>query len=318
MQQLSEAGHRVVSDVAQRHGFSNEAVTVMLQAVAAGYGNQAQFNHHEFGGMGQWSAGGMLMIGDMFNDDLKGRVSNLCQELSSLVQGQDLFHVPAQTQSQSQGSGWHGQQGQSHGGFGANQMQGGRQQMQGGGTGASLFVPGTGQADWWPADLGQAGSVGAQNNLRYAYFPNARRLAIDVNGHITVYDTGDHQIGGFSQQQSGDQSLSFNSQFGLVRVADLPIITGENQRAGYFDPAQTGPVDQSPPAPLQQQAPQNMNAPDANARAAPAQQSQESPAPQMQPNEIFELIEKLADLQSRGILTDTEFETKKAELLSRL
>ena len=75
-----------------------------------------------------------------------------------------------------------------------------------------------------------AGSTGGQNNLRYAYFPGARRLAIDVNGQVTVYDTGEHQISGFSQQQSGDQSITFTSQFGLVRVADLPRINTTNPK----------------------------------------------------------------------------------------
>jgi hypothetical protein len=37
-----------------------------------------------------------------------------------------------------------------------------------------------------------------------------------------------------------------------------------------------------------------------------------------QGGDIFAMIDKLADLRSRGILTDDEFASKKAELLSRL
>jgi hypothetical protein len=40
-------------------------------------------------------------------------------------------------------------------------------------------------ADWWPAGLGMPGAVGAQNNFRYAVFPEARRLVIDDQGTIT-------------------------------------------------------------------------------------------------------------------------------------
>ncbi|MFX8852468.1 hypothetical protein ABTM75_19215, partial [Acinetobacter baumannii] len=87
------------------------------------------------------------------------------------------------------------------------QFAGSGQQQSSGGMGASLFVQGGSSSNWWPSDLGMAGSTGAQNSLRYAYVPGSRRLAIDQNGQVTVYDTGDHQIGGFSQQQSGDQSL---------------------------------------------------------------------------------------------------------------
>ena len=152
MPNLTPDGLRLVNDVAQRHGFSADAVISMLNAISLGNGAQAQFNHPEFGGMGQWSQGGMIMIGDMFNNSLKYRVDSLCNELSNLLRNQPLWQpAPQNYQSQSQGGG------------------------------ASLFVSGSG-GSWWPNDLGQPSSTGAQNNLRYAYFPGARRLAIEVGG----------------------------------------------------------------------------------------------------------------------------------------
>lgn len=308
MQQLTSEGRRIVDGVAQRHGFSSDAVLTMLLAVSAGYGNQAQFSHPEFGGMGQWSSGGMVMIGDMFNNYLKGRVGSLCQELSTLIQGQPLFAVPAQTQSQSQGGGWQGQGGNWQGQQGSGQQQSSGGGM-GSGMGTSLFVQGSGSGNWWPSDLGVAGSTGSQNNLRYAYFPNARRLAIDQGGQVTVYDTGDHQIGGFGQQQSGDQSITFTSQYGVVRVADLPQITGNNN--------QNAPSSSFAPAPQQTNTWTPSPAVNEPTPASP------SPAPatlqpQVSSNEIFSLLEKLADLHGKGILTDAEYETKKAEMLKRL
>ena len=42
MQQLTEEGRRIVREVAHRYGFSDDAVTEMLTAVATGHGNQAQ------------------------------------------------------------------------------------------------------------------------------------------------------------------------------------------------------------------------------------------------------------------------------------
>jgi hypothetical protein len=59
-------------------------------------------------------------------------------------------------------------------------------------------------------------------------FPATRRLAIDINGKATVYDTQDHQISGFSQQQPGSGSLSFSSQLGGVDVSRLPAVSGLN------------------------------------------------------------------------------------------
>ena len=42
---------------------------------------------------------------------------------------------------------------------------------------------------------------------------------------MTIYDTLDHQIGGFSQQQGFGGSLTFSSQYGLVEVASLPVVS---------------------------------------------------------------------------------------------
>jgi hypothetical protein len=77
-------------------------------------------------------------------------------------------------------------------------------------------------SDWWPAGLGTPSAVGAQNDLRYAVFP--RRLAIKDGDRVEVYDTGNHRIFGVAQAQSADQTLTFTSQNGLVRVRDLPKV----------------------------------------------------------------------------------------------
>ncbi|HYN38727.1 MAG TPA: hypothetical protein VES39_05705, partial [Rhodospirillales bacterium] len=233
MRQLTPEGRRIVEDVAQRHGFSVDAVTTMLSAVADSGGGMAQFNHFEFGGMGQWSQGGMTMIGDMFNNSLKARVDGLCAELAALVGRPSFAGQQGYGQSQSQ----------SQGGFGGFS----------GGTGElSLFVPssGRGGGGWWPAELGHPSSTGQQNEIRYAVFPGARRLALDIGGRLSVYDTLDHHIGGVSQQQSGDASLSFTSQYGLVRLADLPFVSGGADRPSSPPPAEAcaAPVSSAPPA----------------------------------------------------------------------
>jgi hypothetical protein len=79
-------------------------------------------------------------------------------------------------------------------------------------------------AGWWPSSLGTPSAVGAQNDLQYAVFPSTRRLAIKDGAHIEIYDTGDHQIFGVAQAQSTDQTLTFTSQDGLVRVSNLPKV----------------------------------------------------------------------------------------------
>src|SRR5271170_8141012 len=104
MTQLSPKGLRAVEEIAHRTGFSQDAVTSMLFSIVSGRGGMAQFSHPEFGGSGQWMAGGAIMISDMFNNGLKARVDALCNELSALVQREPGIAAAGSFQSQSQGS----------------------------------------------------------------------------------------------------------------------------------------------------------------------------------------------------------------------
>jgi len=284
MKQLTPEGQQIINNIAQRYNFSPDAVFSMLQSVINGNGSMAQFNHPEFGGSGQWMRGGMIMLGDMFNNGLKNSVGGLCQELANLIANQPGLIQSGSFQSQNQGT-----QQQSNFGGGNQQQQNGS-----GPIGAvSLFVPppAGSSGNWWPAGLQFPNSTGAQNNVRYAYFASIRRLAIEANGHVTLYDTLDHQIGGFSQQQSVGGSITFTSQYGLVDVNTLPVISIDNV------PVQT-PVQSQPAHSFQ---PSFVDTQVANQEA-----------------DIFGAIEKLANLKDKGILTDAEYSAKKAELLARL
>jgi hypothetical protein len=41
---------------------------------------------------------------------------------------------------------------------------------------------------------------------------------------VWVYDTLDHQIGGFSQQQGMGSGITFTSQYGTVDLGSLPVV----------------------------------------------------------------------------------------------
>ncbi len=266
MLKLTPEGENLVAGLAQRYAIGVDSVKMMLDAVSRGGGTMAQFNIPEFGG-GQWMRGGMTMVGDMFNNSLKATVDNLCSELSNILAGQQAIFAPAtQSQSQSQGSG--GQYGE----------------------GVSLFVPQSQSSGWWPSELGFPSSTGSQNSVRYAYFPGASRLAIDRSGRIEVYDTSGYDIQGFGQQQSGDASLTFTSQRGVVRVDSLPRLDGRAEKH-ESSPAQPAAFAAPPPPP------------------APAKLDSSS---------IIDLLEKLGALKEKGILTEEEFAAKKAELLKQL
>jgi Short C-terminal domain len=275
LQQLTDQGRQKIDEMARRYSVSTDAVMTLLQALVNSNGTMAQFNHWELGGGGQWMRGGMTMVGDMFNYGLKSKVDGLCSELSQLLAQQSFVPFPASFQSQSQGGGQ-----QQDGSVGAGSV--------------SLFVPeapGRASGQWWPAELGFPNGSGGQNQVRYAYFSPAHRLAVELNGRVTVYDTLDHQIGGVAQQQGSGGSLTFTSQHGTVSISQLPIVS----------------VDGEP-----------SNAPEPRLAPAPVPQPEPSRAETAQESDIFAKIERLADLHQKGILSPEEFATKKAELLSRL
>jgi hypothetical protein len=74
---------------------------------------------------------------------------------------------------------------------------------------------------WWPEELGEPASSGGQNGMRYAFFPQKRRLLVEEDGKKTVYDSADHQISGVSQQSGHTSSLVFTSQSGPVALETL-------------------------------------------------------------------------------------------------
>ncbi len=167
-----------LKELAQRYHVSLDAVQTLQEAVRRGHGKQAQFSHKDLGGMGQWSAGGLTQVGDMFNADLKNKVDALCRALAQMGGSEPPT-------SDSSGS--------------------------------------VASNDRWPGRLGRPAATGAQNGMRYAYFPETRHIAVETDGKVTIYDSGDHRISGVSQQQSGRQELSFSSQLGTVQASDLPV-----------------------------------------------------------------------------------------------
>lgn len=245
--------------VADRHGVSLDAVRHVLHALEAGNGTMAQFNHPDLGGFGQWSSGGMIMIGQMFDQGLKARVAALCEDLARAL--------PL--------GGW------------------------------PKTASTTGSSGWWPAGLGRPSTSGAQDGLRYAYFPESRRLAVETDGVLSLYDTGDHDIGGVSQAQGGSRTLRFSGRNGEIALDQLKRVEG---------PAPEAPTPEPKPFRPEPIMPEPMQA------AAESRSTRPEPlgATPSVGGDVLDTLEKLAGLHARGILTDAEFSAKKAELLARL
>lgn len=153
----------------------------------------------------------------------------------------------------------------------------------------------SGGSNWWPGDLGSPSSSGSQNNIRYAFFPQVQRLVVERDGQVNVFNTLDHNISGVSQQQGGNTSLTFSSQYGAVSTLSLPLISGP----GLQQPEPTNFAEPSTPMPAVVQ--------------TPPQQGPQGGSP-----DIIALLGNLGQLRDSGVLTDDEFARKKTELLSRL
>jgi hypothetical protein len=134
--------------------------------------------------------------------------------------------------------------------------------------------------------------------MHYAYFSIPHRLAVKTGSSVWVYDTLDHQIGGFSQQQGSSGGITFSSQFGTVDLNSLPVVMRDGQ-----------PV-MDTPAVYAQRTPEPVT----------SVTVESSPGPQSATNEfdVISMLERLGDLRAKGILTDAEFDDKKKQLLARL
>ncbi|CAO4148087.1 SHOCT domain-containing protein [Methylorubrum thiocyanatum] len=262
---IEDPEHRPVGlqALAERHGVGLEAVRHLLRALQAGQGNMAQFDHPDLGGFGQWSRGGMVMVGRMNDHALKARVDALCTELAAALP-------------------------------------------------LSGFREEAASGTWWPDELGLPSSAGAQNTTRYAFFPEHRRLAIETDGRLTLYDTGERIVTGASQQQGGSSSLRFSGPQGSFSIEDLTPVEREAAvapsapTAGAASSASSAAMSGSSAFAAPPAAPE------------PPSPSPSPAAPRTGSADILSVLERLAELHKKGVLTEAEFSAKKAELLARL
>lgn len=196
-----------IQQLAERYGFSEEAVRSVHQALTRSGGRLAQFSHADLGGYGQWMPG-MTQIGDMFNHRLRDRVDRLCQELSHCVLSEPETQPASRHETAAPPP--------------PNPMK----PMSPMKPMAPMkpLEPMKAPERWWPEGLGEnPNSAGGQNEARYAFFGDKQRLAVDTgDGKVQVYDTRDHRITGVQQHQgSGGRKVTFTSQHGEVDLSAL-------------------------------------------------------------------------------------------------
>jgi Short C-terminal domain len=268
MAKLTPEGEKIVADLAKQYQIGAEAVKMMLDAVAKGGGTMAKFNVPEFGGSGEWMRGGMPTMGEMAANSMKSTVNNLCNELSDLMAAQASMFAPmGQAPAREEAAAGAGQARAS--------------------TSSAPYA-------WWPQELGEPSMAGSRNACRYAYFAAIRRLAVDLGGHVEVYDTTGFSIEGIAPKQTGGGNATlFASNRGPVRLDSFPRVYGLTADANT--------------------APKEAGTKSAGHASAPAQKPAADDA-----GSILALIEQLGALKEKGILTEEEFAAKKGELLKRL
>ncbi len=186
MGNFTSEANNFIKETALQYNLSIRTVEELARAIIHGNGTMAQFNLQELGGSGQWMKGGMTMVGDMFNNNLKAKVDQVCTTIANKIRSEVFFEISKKNNDELDAS------------------------------------PVT---EEWPAIFGKPTTSGSQNNMRYAFFPSVKRLIIDQDGKRTIYDTKQHTISGVSQQQGLRNTMAFQSQTGTVKLEDFDIIS---------------------------------------------------------------------------------------------
>ena len=125
-----------------------------------------------------------------------------------------------------------------------------------------------------------------------------------TGGAPWVYDTLDHRIGGFGQQQGGGQSITFTSQYGTVDLSALPLVSRDGH-AVQAQPARTSPMSPSL---------SSSTIPEAALAKAPI----DDLATHMSSKEdVIALLQRLGELMEKGYISKDEFEAKLRGLIPR-
>jgi len=193
----------VIPSIAERYHVSVDAAREVERALRATGGRQAQFNHPELGGSGQWMPG-MLMIHAAADRQLRARVEGLLDEVAAVVRGSDTAAPAALARDPNAPP-------------------------------ALSRVDMPAGESWWPAAYGDPAGHGCQSGIRYAWFPGRRCVLVQVGSRIDCYDTADHQVRGVGQtsassaqaQQGQSSRLVLSTAGGEIPLESLPCIPVE-------------------------------------------------------------------------------------------
>ena len=180
----------VIPSIAERYRVSLDAAREVERALRATGGRQAQFDHPELGGAGQWMPG-MLMVQAGIDRQLRTRIEGLLDEVSAVVRGSETAAPAALSRDRDSPA-------------------------------ALSRVDLPAGESWWPASYGHPSAQGCQSGIRYAWFPGRRCVLVQVGSRIDCFDTADRQVHGV-----GQTSASVETQQGHTSRLVLSTSTGE-------------------------------------------------------------------------------------------
>ena len=143
------------------------------------------------------------------------------------------------------------------------------------------------QRRWWPEQLGMPAASGAQNGMHYAVFPEQRRLALLQGERCRLFVLGDQRVLGLSAQGNSGTLMLLTAE-------------GEQPLAGLEE------LDAAAQMPSTQTTDGAASSDDGTSGVGSTG------------DDPYEALERLGALKAKGILTEEEFSSKKAELLARL
>ena len=238
----------------------------------------AQFNIYELGGSGQWMRGGMTMVGDMFNYQLKSKVDGICGDLSSAIVDQNMQVVPPPPAGSRNSSQWWPSD------LGPPNTSGSQNQYR-----YAYF------AGMHRLAISDGQSVTVYDTLDHNI------------GGVSQQQGGVAGVGFTSQYGNVDlRTLPLVSGIavGVPVHASIPIQA----------PIQVSPPASAPMPPQMQTMATQPITTDSLIAEVPMPIGQNA----MSGDDLFSMIERLAKLRDAGALTEDEFVAKKTELLARL
>ena len=80
-------------------------------------------------------------------------------------------------------------------------------------------------ASWPPPQLRRPTSSGTHGNVKFAFFADKKRLLIETDGALQIFDSGAHQIREVDEPGGERPTVEFISQNGRHPICELRLLS---------------------------------------------------------------------------------------------